>query len=176
MVRKRRRKKLPVPERQPLVRPIQPNEVWSTDFARLPLRLCRLGLCTLAHQRGHAFGHALSQESAELMSGRRPRSFLNCKAVLPVRGLRLQECSTSWRQCWPAPVAAISHSSYSAAQHRRHRRIDTARPMMGRGRASTTTIRGPRRSRACNKFGRLTLERWTATSPLVKPWNSACRR
>ena len=32
MVRKRRRKKLPVPERQPLVRPIQPNEVWSMDF------------------------------------------------------------------------------------------------------------------------------------------------
>ncbi len=27
MVRKRRRKKLPVPERQPLVRPTQPNEV-----------------------------------------------------------------------------------------------------------------------------------------------------
>lgn len=32
MVRKRGRKKLPVPERQPLVRPIQPNEVWSMDF------------------------------------------------------------------------------------------------------------------------------------------------
>lgn len=32
MVRKRRRKKLPVPERQPLVRPLQPNEVWSMDF------------------------------------------------------------------------------------------------------------------------------------------------
>jgi putative transposase len=32
MVRKRRRKKLPVPERQPLVRPTQPNEVWSMDF------------------------------------------------------------------------------------------------------------------------------------------------
>ena len=32
MVRKRRRKKLPVPERQPLVRPVQPNEVWSMDF------------------------------------------------------------------------------------------------------------------------------------------------
>ena len=32
MVRKRRRKKLPVPERQPLVRPEQLNEVWSMDF------------------------------------------------------------------------------------------------------------------------------------------------
>jgi putative transposase len=32
MVRKRRRKKLPVPERQPLVRPTQPDEVWSMDF------------------------------------------------------------------------------------------------------------------------------------------------
>ena len=32
MVRKRRRKKLPVPERQPLVRPLQPDEVWSMDF------------------------------------------------------------------------------------------------------------------------------------------------
>jgi putative transposase len=32
MVRKRRRKKLPVPERHPLVRPTQPNEVWSMDF------------------------------------------------------------------------------------------------------------------------------------------------
>lgn len=31
-VRKRRRKKLPVLERQPLVRPLQPNEVWSMDF------------------------------------------------------------------------------------------------------------------------------------------------
>ena len=31
-VRKRRRKKLPVPERQPLVRAEQPNEVWSMDF------------------------------------------------------------------------------------------------------------------------------------------------
>lgn len=31
-VKKRRRKKLPVPERQPLVRPEQPNEVWSMDF------------------------------------------------------------------------------------------------------------------------------------------------
>jgi len=31
-VRKRRRKKLPVPERQPLIRPEQPNEVWSMDF------------------------------------------------------------------------------------------------------------------------------------------------
>ena len=32
MVHKRRRKKLPVPERHPLVRPLQPNEVWSMDF------------------------------------------------------------------------------------------------------------------------------------------------
>ena len=32
MVRKRRRKKLLVPERQPLVRPMQPDEVWSMDF------------------------------------------------------------------------------------------------------------------------------------------------
>lgn len=31
-VRKRRRKKLPVPERQPLLRPEQPNQVWSMDF------------------------------------------------------------------------------------------------------------------------------------------------
>lgn len=31
-VRRRRRKKLPVPERQPLVRPTAPNEVWSMDF------------------------------------------------------------------------------------------------------------------------------------------------
>ena len=31
-VRKRRRKKLPVPERQQLIRPEQPNEVWSMDF------------------------------------------------------------------------------------------------------------------------------------------------
>ena len=31
-VRKRRRKKLPVTKRQPLVRPEQPNEVWSMDF------------------------------------------------------------------------------------------------------------------------------------------------
>jgi putative transposase len=31
-VRKRRCKKLPVPERQPLLRPSQPNEVWSMDF------------------------------------------------------------------------------------------------------------------------------------------------
>jgi putative transposase len=32
MVRVRRRKKLPVSERQPLLRPQQPNEVWSMDF------------------------------------------------------------------------------------------------------------------------------------------------
>lgn len=32
MVRRRRRKKLPVPERQPLVRPLLPDEVWSMDF------------------------------------------------------------------------------------------------------------------------------------------------
>ena len=32
MVRKRRRKKLPVPDRQPLLRPMQPNEVWSMGF------------------------------------------------------------------------------------------------------------------------------------------------
>ncbi|HLY96266.1 MAG TPA: IS3 family transposase [Sideroxyarcus sp.] len=32
MVRKRRRKKLPVPERQRLVRPVHPDEVWSMDF------------------------------------------------------------------------------------------------------------------------------------------------
>jgi putative transposase len=32
MVRRRRRKKLPVPERQPLLRPQHPNEVWSMDF------------------------------------------------------------------------------------------------------------------------------------------------
>jgi transposase InsO family protein len=32
MVRKRRRKKLPVPERQPLLRPTRPHEVWSMDF------------------------------------------------------------------------------------------------------------------------------------------------
>ncbi len=32
MVRKRRRTKLPVPERQPLVRRMQPNEMWSMDF------------------------------------------------------------------------------------------------------------------------------------------------
>jgi transposase InsO family protein len=32
MARKRRRKKLPVPERQPLVRPVQANEVWSMNF------------------------------------------------------------------------------------------------------------------------------------------------
>ncbi|WKB56048.1 IS3 family transposase (plasmid) [Eleftheria terrae] len=35
MVRKRRRKKLPVPERQPLLRPTQPNEVRS--IRKLPL-------------------------------------------------------------------------------------------------------------------------------------------
>jgi len=32
MVRQRRRKKLPVPERQPLLRPYRPDEVWSMDF------------------------------------------------------------------------------------------------------------------------------------------------
>lgn len=32
MLRERRRKKLPVPERQPRVRPVQPNEVRDTDF------------------------------------------------------------------------------------------------------------------------------------------------
>jgi putative transposase len=32
MVLKRLRKKQPVPERQPLVRPLRPNEVWSMDF------------------------------------------------------------------------------------------------------------------------------------------------
>ena len=32
MVRKRRRKKLPLAERLPLTRPSQPNEVWSMDF------------------------------------------------------------------------------------------------------------------------------------------------
>ncbi len=32
MVRKRRREKLPLPERQPLVRPMQPDEVWRMDF------------------------------------------------------------------------------------------------------------------------------------------------
>jgi transposase InsO family protein len=32
MVRQRYRRKLPVPERQPLLRPNQPNEVWSMDF------------------------------------------------------------------------------------------------------------------------------------------------
>ena len=32
MVRKRRRKKLPAPERPPLVRPMQRNEVWNMDF------------------------------------------------------------------------------------------------------------------------------------------------
>ena len=31
-LRRRRRKKVPVAERQPLVRPTQPNEVWSADF------------------------------------------------------------------------------------------------------------------------------------------------
>ena len=31
-VRRRRRKKVPVADRQPLVRPQQPNEVWSADF------------------------------------------------------------------------------------------------------------------------------------------------
>jgi putative transposase len=31
-VRRRRRKKIPVGERQPLIRPGGPNEVWSTDF------------------------------------------------------------------------------------------------------------------------------------------------
>ncbi|MCX8006171.1 MAG: IS3 family transposase [Burkholderiaceae bacterium] len=32
MVRKRRRKKLPMPERQPLARPMRPDEVWTMDF------------------------------------------------------------------------------------------------------------------------------------------------
>jgi hypothetical protein len=32
MVRKRRGKKLRVPDRQPLLRPLQPNEVWSMDL------------------------------------------------------------------------------------------------------------------------------------------------
>ena len=31
-VRRRRRKKIPVADRQPLIRPQAPNEVWSTDF------------------------------------------------------------------------------------------------------------------------------------------------
>ena len=31
-VRRRRRKKIPVSERQPLIRPGSPNEVWSADF------------------------------------------------------------------------------------------------------------------------------------------------
>jgi hypothetical protein len=40
---------------------------------RIPLR--RFGLGAVACQRGHTFSHAFSQASAELMSGRRPRSF-----------------------------------------------------------------------------------------------------
>jgi len=31
-IRRRRRKKVPVAERQPLIRPTRPNEVWSADF------------------------------------------------------------------------------------------------------------------------------------------------
>ena len=31
-VRRRRRKKIPVADRQPLIRPQAPNEVWSADF------------------------------------------------------------------------------------------------------------------------------------------------
>ena len=31
-IRRRRRKKVPVPDRQPLVKPTTPNEVWSADF------------------------------------------------------------------------------------------------------------------------------------------------
>ena len=31
-VRKRRRKKIPMSDRQPLFRPLAPNEVWSMDF------------------------------------------------------------------------------------------------------------------------------------------------
>ena len=31
-IRRRRRKKVPVADRQPLVRPLAPNEVWSADF------------------------------------------------------------------------------------------------------------------------------------------------
>jgi putative transposase len=33
-VRRRRRKKIPVSERQPLIRPGAANEVWSADFVR----------------------------------------------------------------------------------------------------------------------------------------------
>jgi putative transposase len=32
-IRRRRRKKVPMSERQPLIRPARPNEVWSIDFA-----------------------------------------------------------------------------------------------------------------------------------------------
>jgi len=31
-VRRRKRKKVPIGERQPLTRPDQPNQVWSMDF------------------------------------------------------------------------------------------------------------------------------------------------
>src|SRR5690349_11166787 len=31
-VRRRRRKKIPLADRQPLIRPTRPNEVWSADF------------------------------------------------------------------------------------------------------------------------------------------------
>ena len=31
-IRRRRRKKVPIADRQPLVRPVQPNHVWSADF------------------------------------------------------------------------------------------------------------------------------------------------
>ena len=31
-IRRRRRKKVPVADRQPLIRPVQPNQVWSADF------------------------------------------------------------------------------------------------------------------------------------------------
>jgi transposase InsO family protein len=32
-IRRRRRKKVPMSERQPLIRPARPNQVWSIDFA-----------------------------------------------------------------------------------------------------------------------------------------------
>ncbi len=34
-VKRRRRKKVPVADRQPLVRPQEPNEVWSADFTSI---------------------------------------------------------------------------------------------------------------------------------------------
>jgi putative transposase len=78
-VRRRRRKKIPVSERQPLIRPGSPNEVWSADFVFDRIASGRTLKCLVIVDDATHEAVAIAVEHC--MGGNRARRQESCEAA-----------------------------------------------------------------------------------------------